>query len=85
MVDVIDKFGKNLGVELFFGDFLREVVDDRLGIVNVWVFKLNVEVLISIKFGVFRFDFGLVLGVKFSILRLCGRGKMCIGVILKVV
>ena len=85
MVDAIDKLGKNLGAELLLGDPPREVVDDRLGTVNVRVSKLNAEVPISTKPGAPRFDPGPALGAKFSTPRPCGRGKTCTGAILKAV
>ncbi|XP_068706586.1 uncharacterized protein [Montipora foliosa] len=85
MVDAIDKLGENLGAELLLGDPPREVVDDRLGTVNVRVSKLNAKVPISTNPGAPRFDPERALKAKFGTPRLCGRGKTCTGAILKAV
>ncbi|KAK2568306.1 Polycystin-1 [Acropora cervicornis] len=84
MVTVVDKLGGNLVAELILGDPPREVVNDKLGTLNVRVSKLNeTELPISSKPGAPKFDPGTALRDTYGIPRQCGAGKTCIGLIVK--
>ena len=84
MVTVVDKLGENLVAELILGDPPREVVNDKLGTLNVRVSKLNeTELPISSKPGAPKFDPGTALRDTYGIPRQCGAGKTCIGLIVK--
>lgn len=84
MVTVVDKLGENLVAELILGDPPREVVNDKLGTLNVRVSKLNeTELPISSKTGAPKFDPGTALRNTYGIPRQCGAGKTCIGLIVK--
>lgn len=86
MVTVVDKLGENLVAELILGDLPREVINDKLGTLNVRVSKLNeseLPIAISSKPGSPKFDPGTALRDTYGIPRQCGAGKTCIGLIVK--
>ena len=85
VVTVADELLENLAVDLVVGDPAREVSDDRLGVMNVRVSDLKTELPISSKPGAPKFDPGEALARTFGTTRMCGGGKTCSGVILKLV